>query len=284
MTGSRLLNGTTHLHEELEGRIARFFARKPAFVSRPATRRTSASISALVNKRAVSVVDKADHASIYDGCTLADGEMFRFRHNDVEHLDSVLAKIDGDKAALVDHRRRLQHGRRHRPSARHRRSLPEAPGARLLVDDAHAIGVIGVGGRGTGSHFGLEDAVDLIMGTFSKSLASIGGFFAGERKVVEWIKHFGRPLVFSASLPPASVAAALAALDILEQEPERVEQLKKISAMWRDGIRGMGIDIGPTESPIVPIKIGERTPLSCSGMHCLKRASTQILCSTLPSR
>jgi 7-keto-8-aminopelargonate synthetase-like enzyme len=130
-------------------------------------------------------------------------------------------------------------------------------GARILLDDAHGIGVLGDGGRGTASHFGLEDEVDLIMGTFSKSLASIGGFVAGPRKVLEWIKHFGRTMIFSASLPPASTAAALAALDVLEREPEMVDRLRELGAHWRDGLREMGIDVGHSATPIVPVKVGD---------------------------
>ena len=256
MTGSRLLNGSTHLHEELEGRIARFLEKEAALVFTTGYQANLGTISALVNRRSVAAVDKADHASIYDGCQLADGEMVRFRHNDAGHLDSILERVSQGKASLVvvdgvfsmggdiaDLPRIVEVCRRHE--------------ARLLVDDAHAIGVLGQGGRGTGSHFGLAEAVDLTIGTFSKSLASIGGFVAGPRKVLEWIKHFGRAMMFSASLPPASTAAALAALDVLEREPEMVERLTRLATLWREGVRQMGFDIGKSQTPIVPINLGD---------------------------
>ena len=256
MTGSRLLNGSTYLHEELEGRIARFLDKDAALVFTTGYQANLGTISALVDRRSVAAVDKADHASIYDGCQLADGEMVRFRHNDAGHLDSILERVGQRKACLVvvdgvfsmggdiaDLPRIVEVCRRH--------------GARLLVDDAHAIGVLGQGGRGTGSHFGLAEAVDLTIGTFSKSLASIGGFVAGPRKVLEWIKHFGRAMMFSASLPPASTAAALAALDVLEREPEMVERLTRLATLWREGVRQMGFDIGKSQTPIVPINLGD---------------------------
>ena len=256
MTGSRLLNGSMHMHEELEGRIARFVGKEAALVFTTGYQANLGAISSLVGRHSVAVVDKADHASIYDGCRLADGEMIRFKHNDPEHLESVLKRIGEEKACLViidgvfsmggdivDLPRIVDVCRRHE--------------ARLFVDDAHAIGVIGEGGRGTGSHFGLEDDVDLVMGTFSKSLASIGGFIAGPRQVLEWVKHFGRSMMFSASLPPASTAAALMALTVLEREPEIVERLRRLAAQWREGLRGLGFDIGESQTPIVPVNVGD---------------------------
>jgi len=256
MTGSRFLNGSTHMHEELERRIASFVRKEAALVFTTGYQTNLGVISSLVTRRSVAVVDKSDHASIYDGCRLADGEMVRFHHNNAEHLESVLKKIGEDKACLVvidgvfsmggdiaDLPRIVDVCRKYQ--------------ARLFVDDAHAIGVIGEGGRGTGSHFGLEDSVDLVMGTFSKSLASIGGFIAGPRKVLDWVKHFGRTLIFSASLPPASTAAALAALDVLEREPQMVERLHKLAAQWRQGLSEMGFDVGQSETPIVPVNVGD---------------------------
>ncbi len=256
MTGSRLLNGTTHLHEELEARIARFLRKEAALVFTTGYQTNLGAISSLVDKRSVAVVDKADHASIYDGARLADGDVVRFKHNDARHLESVLKRIGEGRACLVivdgvysmggdiaDLPRMIEVCKRHH--------------ARLLVDDAHGIGVIGEGGRGTGSHFGLESDVDLVMGTFSKSLASIGGFIAGPRKVVEWVQHFARSMLFSASLPPASTAAALAALDVLEREPEIVTRLQKLGAQWREGLNSLGFDIGQSQTPIVPVNVGD---------------------------
>jgi 8-amino-7-oxononanoate synthase len=255
MTGSRLLNGSTHLHEELESRIARFLNKEAALVFTTGYQANVGTISSLVNKRSVAVIDKADHASIYDGAQLADGELIRFKHNDAQHLDAVLGRIEG-KACLViidgvysmggdiaDLPRIVEVCKKH--------------GARLFVDDAHGIGVLGRGGRGTANHFGLEEEVDLIMGTFSKSLASIGGFLAGPAKVLEWVKHFGRAMMFSASLPPASTAAALTALTIIEREPEMVERLRRLGDQWREGLRSLGFDVGQSQTPIVPVTLGD---------------------------
>ena len=254
MTGSRLLNGTTRLHEELESRIAQFLHTEAALVFTTGYQANLGILSTLVDKNCVAVVDKADHASIYDGCQLSDGEMVRFRHNDTEHLDHVLSRLD--KAALVVVDGVYSMGGDIAP-------LPEIVKAcrrnhaRLVVDDAHGLGVIGEGGRGTASHFGLEDDVDLIMGTFSKSLASIGGFVAGTEPVVNWIKHFARSMLFSASLPPASAAAALMSLDVLERHPEMVDRLQRNGDMWRDGLRGMGYNTGGSGTPIVPVNVGD---------------------------
>lgn len=256
MTGSRLLNGSTHVHEELEGRIARFLKKEKAIVFTTGYQTNLGTISALIDKRSVAVVDKADHASIYDGATLSDGDTIRFRHNDARHLDTVLKRVTNDKAALViiDGVYSMGGDIADLPAivevcSRHH--------ARLLVDDAHGLGVIGHGGRGTGSHFDMEDDVDLVMGTFSKSLASIGGFVAGPTKVLEWIQHFARSMLFSASLPPASTAAALAALDVLEREPEIVDRLRGLGTMWREGLQGLGFHVGNSQTPIVPVTVGD---------------------------
>jgi 8-amino-7-oxononanoate synthase len=254
MTGSRLLNGTTRLHEELEGHIAQFLHTEAALVFTTGYQTNLGIISALVDKKSVAVVDKQDHASIYDGCQMADGEMIRFRHNDAEHLDSVLSRTDKAPLVIIDGVYSM--GGDIAP-------LPQIVDAcvrnraRLVVDDAHGLGVIGEGGRGTASHFGLEEHVDLIMGTFSKSLASIGGFVAGPRQVLDWIKHFARSMLFSASLPPASTAAALASLTVLENDPGIVDRLKRNGDMWRDGLRGMGFDTGGSGTPIVPVNVGD---------------------------
>ncbi|HUF54516.1 MAG TPA: pyridoxal phosphate-dependent aminotransferase family protein [Dehalococcoidia bacterium] len=254
MTGSRLLNGSTKLHEELEARIADFLRTEAALVFTTGYQTNLGIISALVDKKSIAVVDKADHASIYDGCQLSDGEMIRFRHNDAAHLDQVLER--SDKAALVIIDGVYSMGGDIAP-------LPELleacrkHSARLVVDDAHGLGVLGDHGRGTTSHFGLDGQVDLIMGTFSKSLASIGGFVAGPRPVLDWIKHFARSMIFSASLPPASTAAALASLEILDREPEIVERLRVIGTQWREGLRALGFDVGGSQTPIVPVNVGD---------------------------
>jgi 8-amino-7-oxononanoate synthase len=254
MTGSRLLNGTTVLHEELEHRIAAFLNKEAALVFTTGYQTNLGIISSLVDRNAVAVVDKADHASIYDGTKMADGELVRFRHNDADHLESVLGRTKKAPLVIVDGVYSM--GGDIAP-------LPEiavacsSHGARLVVDDAHGLGVIGAGGRGTASHFGLEDRVDLIMGTFSKSLASIGGFVVGPRDVLDWIKHFARPMLFSASLPPASTAAALMALTVLEDEPQMVSRLEELGNRWRSGLHELGFNVGGSETPIVPVNVGD---------------------------
>jgi 8-amino-7-oxononanoate synthase len=260
MTGSRLLNGTTVLHERLEALLAGFFSTEACLTFTTGYQANLGAISALVNRRAVVVIDKADHASIYDGSSLSGGEMVRFRHSDVEHLDQILAKVTQDKAALVAIDGVFSMGGDIAP-------LPEIMEtcrryeARLLLDDAHAVGVLGDGGRGTASHFGLLDQVDIIVGTFSKSLASIGGFVAGPADVIEWLKHFARPGVFSASMPPSQVVAATTALEVLMDEPEIVDRLNANGRLLRDGLRQAGFDIGGTQTPIVPIVVGDEVKM-----------------------
>jgi 8-amino-7-oxononanoate synthase len=256
MTGSRLLNGTTHVHEKLENRIAEFLGTEAALVFATGYQTNLGVISSLISRHAVAIVDKADHASIYDACRLAEGDMLRFRHNDAHHLDTILRRLDESRPCLVIIDGVFSMGG----------DIADLPGivevckrhqVRLLVDDAHAIGVIGAGGRGTASHFGIEGSVDLTVGTFSKSLASVGGFVAGSRAVLEWIKHFGRSMIFSASLPPASTAAALAALEVLMAEPELVDEVQRKGAMLRNGLQEMGFDTGDSDTPIIPVTIGD---------------------------
>ena len=255
MTGSRLLNGTCPLHEELEEDIADFLGAEAALVFSTGYLANLGVISSLVDRTCTAIIDKSVHASIYDGGAMALGQTVRFRHNDADHLDQILTNLPndagrlvlidgvysmgGDIAALPDI---VAVCRRHQ--------------TRLLVDDAHAIGTLGEGGRGTASHFGLHDGIDLVIGTFSKTLASVGGFCAGPAPVLEYVKHFGRPMIFTASLPPASAAAALAALRCLREEPERVERVKELGARMRAGLRSLGFDIGESATPIVPLKIG----------------------------
>lgn len=255
MTGSRLLNGTSPLHEELEELIADFLGVESAVVFSTGYLANLGTISALVDRGCTAVIDKGDHASIYDGAAMALGDTVRFRHNDPQHLDETLARLPSDASRLVIIDGVYSMGGDIAP-------LPEIievcrrHDTRLLVDDAHAIGTLGEGGRGTASHFGLSEGVDLVIGTFSKSLASVGGFVAGPAPVLEYIKHFGRPMIFTASLPPASAAAALAALQCTLEEPWRVERVKELGARMRAGLRAMGFDIGESETPIVPISIG----------------------------
>ncbi|MEK7682875.1 MAG: pyridoxal phosphate-dependent aminotransferase family protein [Chloroflexota bacterium] len=254
-TGSRFLNGTLALHMEAEARLANYVGMEAALVFSTGYQVNLGVISCLVGRGDVVIADKDDHASIVDGCMLALGEMRRFSHNDLDHLDRVLAKIDKDTGRMVVVDGVYSMGGDVAP-------LPELVkickrhGARIMVDDAHSIGVMG-GGRGTAAHFGVTDQVDLIMGTFSKSFASLGGFIAGGKDVIHYIQHHARSLIFSASMPASSVAAVLAALDIMENEPERIERLWEVTERMRAGLKRLGFRTGASTTPIIPIIIGE---------------------------
>jgi len=253
-TGSRFLNGNLMMHKELEARLAAYVRKEAALVFSTGFQSNLGGISALVGRGDVVITDREDHASIIDGCRLSYGVMKRFRHNDMADLERVLA-ASGDVGKLVVVDGVFSMGGDIAP-------LPQIVplckkhGARLMVDDAHSIGVLG-GGRGTGIHFGLNDDVDLIMGTFSKSFASLGGFLAGSEEVIHYIQHAARSLIFSASMPPSNTAAVLAALDVMESEPERIERLWAIAAKMRQGYQQLGFDTGKSETPVIPIYIGD---------------------------
>ena len=254
-TGSRFLNGTLAMHLELERRLAAFLGKERALVFSTGYQANLGTISALVGRSDAIVCDKEDHASIVDGSRLALGRMIRFRHNHVEDLERVLATCPASAGVLVIVDGVFSMSGELAP-------LPDIVpickeyGARLMVDDAHGIGVAGEG-RGTAAHFDLVDDVDLIMGTFSKSLSSVGGFVAGDEAVIDWIQHFARSLIFSASLPPPSAAAALAPLAVLEREPERVARVNAIATRMRTRYRELGFEVGASETPIVPIFVGD---------------------------
>ena len=255
MTGSRFLNGTIELHLELDRRLAEFVGKEAALVFPTGYQTNVGTISSLVQKGDFVVIDKDSHASIVDGAMMARGEMKRFLHNDSKNLDSVLSKLPGDAGKLVIVDGVYSMGGDIAP-------LPEIVSvckkhnARILVDDAHGIGVTG-DGRGTAAHFDLTDEVDLIMGTFSKSFASLGGFIAGSEDVVHYIQHFARSLVFSAAIPAPSAAAVLKVLDIVESEPQHVEKLWENAEYMRAGLRELGFNTGNSETPIIPVIIGE---------------------------
>ncbi len=252
--GSRFLNGTLDIHVELEEKLARFMRRDSALIFSTGFQVNLGVISALVGKDDVVIIDKMDHASIVDGCRLSYGEVKRFRHEDMADLERLLAEKNGrGTLVVVDGVFSMEGDIIDLPKVV---ELCKKYGARLMVDDAHGIGVLGKTGRGTGEHFGLEKEVDLVMGTYSKSLASIGGFIAGDADVIHYIKHFARALIFSASPPPASVAAVSAALDIIENEPERLAQLWKNTRKMLEGFRSLGFEIGPTATPIIPVIVG----------------------------
>lgn len=260
-TGSRFLNGTLDLHVELERRLAEF-ARKPgALVFTTGYQTNLGVISAIVGRHDLVVIDRVDHASVLDGCRLGWGDIVKFRHNDMGHLEQILKANLGKRGLVivVDGIFSMEGDLCDLPGIV---SLKKKYGARLILDDAHGIGVFGATGRGTAEHFGLEDEVDLLIGTFSKSLASTGGFVAGDEEVIYYLKHHARSLIFSASIPPASAAAALAAIDIIEREPERRANLWKVVKEWIAGLKELGLDTGQTASQIVPIVIGDEIKLT----------------------
>jgi 8-amino-7-oxononanoate synthase len=260
MTGSRLVNGSMRLHNELEQKLAAYHGKEAGLVFTTGYQVNIATISALLsNKKSVAVIDKDDHASIYDGVrlTLAAGaRMVRYKHNDPAALDSALSELDATEGALV-----ITDG-----VFSAQGEIANLPGlvevvqkhkARILVDDAHALGVIGPGGRGTAASFGVADKVDLIGGTFSKSLASIGGWLVGERKVLDYIQHFAPSFLFAASAAPPCVAAAMAALDVMQEEPWRQEKLRENFTYMREELRRLGFELGKTETAVIPIYIRE---------------------------
>jgi 8-amino-7-oxononanoate synthase len=254
-TGSRLANGTLEIHLELERRLAEYVGKERALVFSTGFQVNLGVISALVSKGEYVITDKEDHASIVDGCMLARGTMRRFRHNDMQDLDRVLqlVPLEAGKLVVVDGVFSVGGDIAPLPDIV---ELCKKYNARLLVDDAHAVGVLG-GGRGTSAHFGVTDDVDLIMGTFSKSFASQGGFIAADEAVIHYIEHHARAFMFSAALTPSNVASVLAALDVIIQEPERVERLSQIGDRMRAAYRELGFHIGETQTPIIPIIIGE---------------------------
>jgi 8-amino-7-oxononanoate synthase len=252
-TGSRFLNGTLQFHLELDRRLAEFVGKEAALVFPTGYQTNVGTISAIVQKGDYVIIDKDDHASIVDGCMMSRGEMKRFNHNDPNSLDVVLSKLpkDAGKLVVVDGVYSMGGDIAPLPTLV---EICKRHGARIMVDDAHSLGVLG-GGRGTAAHFGLTDEVDLIMGTFSKSFASIGGFIAGDADVLHYIQHFARSLVFSASLPAPNAAAVLAALDIIETEPEHVERLWANADYMRAGLQRLCYDTGPSTTPIIPLLI-----------------------------
>jgi 8-amino-7-oxononanoate synthase len=254
--GSRFLNGTLDLHVRLEERLAEFMHKEAAITFATGFQVNLGAISCLVGKGDVVYLDKQDHACILDGARLSFGEVRKFKHNDPEDLsrqmrndvsargrlivvDGVFS-MEGDIAPLPD-------------IVAAARKFDAA----VMVDDAHSIGVLGAGGRGTAEHFGLEDEIDLVMGTFSKSMASVGGFIAGDEIVIDYIKHRARTMIFSAAPPPASVAAALATVEIMEREPERRARLWENARFFSEGLKSLGLDTAGSETPVVPVVVGE---------------------------
>jgi 8-amino-7-oxononanoate synthase len=258
-TGSRFLNGTLQIHIELEERLAKYTGQEAALVFSTGFQVNLGTIPAVMDTGDILITDKEVHASIIDGVRMAKStkrvEIRHFKHNDPADLEAILKSLPEGPGKLVIVDGVFSMGGDIAP-------LPELIpickkyGARLMVDDAHSLGVLG-GGRGTGFHFNCPKDIDLVMGTFSKSFASVGGFIAGRKEVIQWIQVFARPFIFSASLPPANVATVLGCLDVLEEEPERVARVNAVGARVRKELAGMGYNIGPSETPIIPIIIGD---------------------------
>lgn len=254
-TGSRFLNGNMTIIEELERQLADWVGKEAALVFSTGMQVNLGTISSLIGKDDIVILDKEDHASIVDGARLGLGKIERFRHNDVAHLERVLKSLPGEagKLLVVDGLFSMEGDIAPLPEII---PLCEKYGVRLMVDDAHAMGVLG-GGRGTAAHFGLTENVDLIMSTFSKSFASIGGFVAGDYPIIDYVKHHARSLIFSASIPPANTATALAALEVMREEPQMFVTLKANGDFMREGLKSLGFDTGHSVTPIIPIIIGD---------------------------
>ena len=254
-TGSRFLNGTLDLHLELEAALAKLLGKEAALVYPTGYQANVGLVSGLVTRGETVIIDKADHASIIDGARLSFGAVQRFDHRDYDHLERLLQQ-NGTAGTLiiVDGVHSMSGELADIPRLC---DISERYAAALAIDDAHAVGVFGPRGEGTPAHFGVADQVHLIVGTFSKSLASIGGFVAGDEDVLHYLKHHSRPLIFSAALPPFSVASVLEAIRVMLEEPERREHLWENTRHFTAGLRGLGFHVGPTEAPIVPVIVGE---------------------------
>ncbi|PIU19220.1 MAG: 8-amino-7-oxononanoate synthase [Elusimicrobia bacterium CG08_land_8_20_14_0_20_59_10] len=257
VAGSRFLNGNTVLHTELERKLAAFKGREAALIYATGYQMNLGVISALVGKGDFAVIDKLDHASILDGCRLSQGEVRRFKHNNPADLNRVLKGIGPShgKLVIVDGVFSMEGDIAPIPEIV---SVAKKHGARLMIDDAHATGVLGKHGRGTCEYFGLDHKdVDLIVGTCSKSFASVGGFAAGDKDIIHYIQHISRSMIFSAALPPASVASISKAIDIIESEPQRIKKLWDNAAYLMKHFREMGLNTGETRTPIIPVIIGD---------------------------
>lgn len=254
--GSRLLNGTLDLHAQLEERIAGFMQREAALVFATGYSVNVGVLSCLLGRHDVAILDNLDHASIIDGARLGFGKLVRYGHNDMRDLDAKLSRIRPElgRMIVVDGVFSMEGDVCNLPEIVR---LKNEHGARLMVDDAHGLGVFGDSGRGTAEHFGLDDEVDLVMGTFSKSWAASGGFIAGDHAIVDYIRHNARAQIFTASCPPATVAAVLKAIDITEREPERREALWENTRYMKREIQALGYDTGDCDSPIIPMVVGE---------------------------
>jgi len=254
--GSRFLNGTLDIHVELEEKLAQFMRRDAALTFSTGYQVNLGVISGLIDRNDVVILDNLDHACIIDGARLSFGRVLKYPHNDMDALEERLRSVDGDRSMMivVDGVFSMEGDLADLPRIV---ELKNRFNARLMVDDAHGVGVMGEHGRGTMEHFGLEDEADLVMGTFSKSLAAVGGFVVGDSKVIDFIKHNARSLMFSASPPPASVASVIKALEIIEREPERRQRLWEHTDYMKREFTTIGYDTGDSASPVIPLVVGE---------------------------
>ncbi|PIS28190.1 MAG: 8-amino-7-oxononanoate synthase [Candidatus Marinimicrobia bacterium CG08_land_8_20_14_0_20_45_22] len=255
-TGSRFLNGTLDIHEAFEKELAEFVEKEAALIFSTGFLVNLGVISSLLGKTDAVIIDKLDHASIVDGCLLSGAGIHRYRHNDMASLEKTLAGISekSGKLVIVDGIFSMEGDIAKIPEIC---PIVQKYGARLMVDDAHSIGVLGPKGNGTAAHFGLTSQVDLIMGTFSKSFGAVGGFVAGNADVIDYIKHNSRAMIFTASLPPSVLSGVRAALQIIQSEPERRQRLIEIGNYMRKEYRSMGFDTSTSETPVIPIIIGD---------------------------
>lgn len=257
-TGSRFLNGTLDLHEKLEAELADYMGKEAALVFSTGFQTNLGVIATLVGRQDAVIIDKLDHACIVDGAILSQGHVYRYNHNDVGHLERVFEKIErevpnGGRLLVVDGVFSMEGDLADLPAIV---PLVRRFGARLLVDEAHSVGVMGATGAGVHEHFEMTDDCDLVMGTFSKSFASIGGFVAGDDSVMHYLKHHARTLIFSASMPPYAVATVRECLRIMRTEPERRDALWRNKERFQSGLQALGFDTGSTTTPIVPIIVG----------------------------
>lgn len=252
--GSRFLNGTLKIHIELEEALADYLQKEAVLLYSTGFQANLGAIAPLASRNDYIFIDELVHASIIDGTRLSFGKVMKYRHNDMEALEKQLRRVEGNgsKIIVMDGIFSMEGDIANLPGIT---KLAEQYDATVIVDDAHAVGVIGRGGRGTGDHFGMQDKMDLIVGTFSKSLASLGGFVAADHDMINYLKHNSRALIFSASMTPSSAASALAALEIIRSEPERIEKLWQNTHYAMDQLKSAGFEIGHTQSPILPIYI-----------------------------
>ncbi len=260
-SGSRYLNGTLDIHIKLEEQLAEFVGKEAALLFSTGFQTNQGAIVPLIGKDEYVISDKDNHASIVQGTLISKGlwgsdVLVRYRHNDMKHLEEVISKLplEAGKLIVTDGVFSMSGNIVNLPELVR---IARKYNARIMLDDAHGLGVLGKGGRGTANHFGLDDQVDIIMGTFSKSFASLGGFIAGEKPVIDYIKHHSPALIFSASMTPAQVASVLKALEIIKAEPERIERLHYNANKVRQGLKALGFDVLDGQTPIVPVVIGD---------------------------